>query len=118
MQTIYILKNCIKSYTALVKLYKTPDLSTTIIIVGKKQSKHLLLDKRVKEFPFIINTLPTNIGLIPKTARVLPLKLFMSLRDQYRRLKKKTEEINKKKVKNTISKIHGSDGSIEIVLNK
>lgn len=117
MQTVYILKNCIKSYNALVNLYKTPHMSTVIVIVGKKQSRHLLLDKRVKEFPFIINSLPSSIGLIPKHSKVLPLRLFLSLRNQHQRLKqKRTKSVPKKK--NTIQKVETSDGGVEIILNK
>lgn len=120
MQTVYILKNCVKSYSALVKLYKSPDIKTVIIFVGKKQGRNLLLDKRVKEFPFIINTLPLSNGLIPKTSKVLPLKLFISLRYQYQRLKERQVEKNKKRLsqKNTITKIQSSDGGVEIILNK
>ena len=88
MQTIYLLKDCIRSCNALFKLYKKPDISTNIIIVSKKQSKILLLDKRVREFPFIVNSLPTNIGLIPKYSRVLPLQLFITLKKKYNNLKK------------------------------
>ena len=80
MQTVYLLKDSYKSYNALKKLYVYPDLSTNIIIVDEEQAKILLLDKRVKKFPFIINTLPTNIGLIPKSAKVLPLEMFMMLK--------------------------------------
>tara|TARA_B100000287_G_scaffold372280_2_gene370817 strand:+ start:105 stop:590 length:486 start_codon:yes stop_codon:yes gene_type:complete len=94
MQTVYLLKNCIKSYNALKKLYTTPDISTNIIIVDRIQSKILFLDKRVKKFPFIINTQPTNIGLIPKTSRVLPLELFLSLKNKGKR--KYTKPKNKK----------------------
>ena len=80
MQTVYLLKDCYKSYLALKKLYNFPDLSTILIIVDKEQAEILLLDKRVKKFPFIINTLPTSIGLIPKIAKVLPLEMFMMLK--------------------------------------
>tara|TARA_Y100000992_G_C21271935_1_gene497433 strand:+ start:1309 stop:1758 length:450 start_codon:yes stop_codon:yes gene_type:complete len=80
MQTVYLLKDCYKSYAALKKLYNYPDLSTILIIVDKEQAQILLLDKRVKKFPFIINTLPTSIGLIPKIAKVLPLEMFMMLK--------------------------------------
>lgn len=80
MQTVYLRKNCPKSFEALIKLYTKPDMSTCIIVVNKFQEKILLLDKRVKSFPFIINTLPSNIGLIPKVARVLPLEYFMKLK--------------------------------------
>lgn len=79
MQTVYLLKNCKKSFDALIKLYKSADMSTNIIIVNKFQSKILLLDKRVKSFPFIINTLPTSLGMIPKIAKVLPLEYFIKL---------------------------------------
>lgn len=80
MQTVYLRKDCPKSFEALIKLYTKPDLSTCIIVVNKFQAKILLLDKRVKSFPFIINTLPSSIGLIPKVARVLPLEYFMKLK--------------------------------------
>ncbi len=80
MQTVYLLKDCYKSYNALKNLYNFPDLSTNIIIVDHNQARILYLDKRVKKFPFIINTLPTSIGLIPKIARVLPLEMFMMLK--------------------------------------
>ena len=79
MQTVYILKNCLKSYRALMLLYKNPDISTNIIIVDEFYYKVLKLDRRVTRFPFIINTAPTNTGLIPSVARVLPLDLFIDL---------------------------------------
>ena len=80
MQTVYLLKDCSKSYNALKKLYNYPDLSTNIIIVNREHARILLLDKRVKNFPFIINTLPSSIGLIPRFSKVLPLEMFMMLR--------------------------------------
>jgi len=80
MQTVYLRKDCPKSFEALIKLYTKPDMSTCIIVVNKFQEKILLLDKRVKTFPFIINTLPSSIGLIPKVARVMPLEYFMKLK--------------------------------------
>jgi hypothetical protein len=80
MQTVYILKDSNKSYRALLQLYNSAELSTNIIIVNKFYAKILLLDKRIKNFPFIINTLPTSIGLVPKNARVLPLDLFLQIR--------------------------------------
>ena len=89
MQTVYLLKDCYKSYNALKKLYNYPDLSTNIIIVNKDHAKILLLDKRVKNFPFIINTLPTSIGLIPKFSKVLPLEMFMMLKKFNNSLQKK-----------------------------
>ena len=79
MQTVYILKDCLKSYRALMLLYKNPDISTNIIIVDEFYYKVLKLDRRVTRFPFIINTAPTNTGLIPSVARVLPLDLFIDL---------------------------------------
>ena len=90
MQTVYLLKNCIKCYSALIKLYNNPDLSTNIIIVDKNQARMLLLDKRINSFPFIINTLPTNIGLVPKVANVLPLEMFLTLRNKYEKPKTTT----------------------------
>ena len=140
MQTIYLIKNCYKCYLALIRLYKTPDLSTAIVIVDTKQSKILLLDKRVKKFPFIINTLPTSIGLIPKIAKVLPLEMFMMLKKFYENVPRKigTTRKNYKSNKFTttprmttakVSKMSGvykpniktikeKDGSINIILNK
>jgi len=81
MQTVYLLKDCASSYRALKMLYSSPDLSTNIIIVGSEQAQILLLDKRVKKFPFIINSLPTQIGLIPKSSQVMPLSVFFMLKD-------------------------------------
>lgn len=120
MQTVYILKNCVRSYAALVKLYKSPNLMMSIIFVGKKQAKTLLRDKRVKEFPFIINTFPSSNGLIPKSSKVMPLRLFITLRSQYQRLRERRTERPIKKItqKNTITKIESSDGGVEIILNK
>jgi hypothetical protein len=95
MQTVYLLKDSRKSYKALMQLYSSADLSTNIIIVNKFYAKILLLDKRVKSFPFIINTLPTSIGLIPKIAKVLPLDLFLQIRSN-----KKTKQVKEMKYKN------------------
>ncbi len=122
MQTVYILKNCIKCYKALVSLYKNPDMSTVITIVGKKQSKILLLDKRVKEFPFIVNTLPTTTGLIPKKAKVLPLRIFLQLKNKPTSGKKinrinRINRIKQKCNKTQIQKVQNNDGSVEIILN-
>lgn len=86
MQTVYILINCLKSYKALMLLYKNPDISTNIIIVDQFYYKVLKLDKRVTRFPFIINTAPTNTGLIPTIAKVLPLDLFIDLTDEHDKL--------------------------------
>jgi hypothetical protein len=94
MQTVYLLKNCSKSYKALINLYNEPDISTNIIIVDKYQARLLYLDKRVKTFPFIINTSPNNIGLIPKIASVLPLEWFMKLK-KYSKIQKRKEILPK-----------------------
>jgi hypothetical protein len=144
MQTVYLLKDCYKSYNALKKLYSQPDLSTNIIIIDKEQARILLLDKRVKKFPFIINTLPTNLGLIPKIAKVLPLEMFMMLKKfndyqdkkQYRMINVPTQSVlvqNKTKVQRPINNFYkprltknkpliktvkDSDGSVNIILNK
>ena len=127
MQTIYLVKNCYKCYLALIRLYKTPDLSTAIVIVDIKQAKILLLDKRVKKFPFIINTLPTSIGLIPKIAKVLPLEMFMMLKKFYengpkrlpKRLpKRKTKLVTRRNNKANITTYKEKDGSVNIILNK
>ena len=137
MQTIYLIKNCYKCYLALIRLYKTPDLSTAIVIVDTKQSKILLLDKRVKKFPFIINTLPTSIGLIPKIAKVLPLEMFMMLKKFYENVPRQMASTHQNYKSNTtprmttakmskvakmskpiIKTIKEKDGSINIILNK
>ena len=144
MQTVYLLKDCYKSYNALKKLYSHPDLSTNIIIVDKEQARILLLDKRVKKFPFIINTLSTNLGLIPKIAKVLPLEMFMMLKkfnDYHDKKRGKLINIptqsvlvqNKTKVQRPINNFYkprhiknkpliktvkDSDGSVNIILNK
>jgi hypothetical protein len=144
MQTVYLLKDCIKCYKALIKLYNTPDLSTNIIIVDKYQARILLLDKRIKYFPFIINTLPTNIGLIPKIATVLPLEMFLTLTikptnynrprnynrpTNYNRPRNYNRPTNYNRPRNynrptnciktpIIRKINQPDGGISIILNK
>lgn len=101
MQTVYLLKDSRKSYSALMKLYSSAELSTNIIIVNKFYARMLLLDKRVKTFPFIINTLPTSIGLIPEVAKVLPLDLFLQIRNS-----KKPKPIKEIKYRNTKSSLH------------
>ncbi len=98
MQTVYLLKDCYKSYAALKNLYNYPDLSTNIIIVDRNQAKILYVDKRVKKFPFIINTPPTSIGLIPKIARVLPLEMFMMLKKFDNKPKNRTVSIPTKSI--------------------
>ena len=143
MQTVYLLKNCYKSYAALKKLYKYPDLSTNIIIVDNNQARILYLDKRVKKFPFIINTSPTSLGLIPKISKVLPLEMFMMLKkiddnSKNRTVSIPTQSIQVKqtyynpnpkfyqpkpkfyqpKPKPLIKTLKENDGSINIILNK
>ena len=109
MQTVYLLKNCKKSFDALIKLYKSADMSTNIIIVNKFQSKILLLDRRVKSFPFIINTLPTNLGMIPKIAKVLPLEYFIKLNKNNKPpINKKQSKILNKKSDGVIIKLNNS----------
>ena len=78
MKTVYLLKNCRKSFNVLLKLVHMGDITTNIIIVDKFNSKILKKDKRVKEFPFIINTLPTINGLIPKFATVMPFRVYFA----------------------------------------
>lgn len=77
MKTVYLLKNSHKSFSVLLKLVKMGDITTNIIIVDRFYSKILRQDKRVKEFPFIINTLPTARGLIPKIAKVIPFRVYI-----------------------------------------
>ncbi|MBA45786.1 MAG: hypothetical protein CMB31_04285 [Euryarchaeota archaeon] len=137
MQTVYILKDCLKSYRALMLLYKNPDISTNIIIVDKFYYKVLKLDNRVTRFPFIINTAPTNTGLIPSVARVLPLDLFIDLSDPFiNKDKKKNKVIKNKQIYEKQARLRSvyrnrvltpakgvpiirktSDGGVNIVLN-
>lgn len=79
MKTVYLLKNSPKSFKVLLKLLKMGDIMTNIIIVDRFYAKILRQDKRVKEFPFIINTLPTAKGLIPKIAKVLPFRVYIQI---------------------------------------
>jgi hypothetical protein len=79
MKTVYLLKNSPKSFKVLLKLVKMGDITTNIIIVDRFYSKILRQDARVKEFPFIINTLPTARGLIPKIAKVLPFRVYIKI---------------------------------------
>jgi hypothetical protein len=78
MKTVYLLKNCPKSFGALLKLVKMGEITTNIVIVDKFYCKILKKDKRVKQFPFIINTFPTIKGLIPKIATVIPFKFYLA----------------------------------------
>ena len=95
------------------------------------------MDKRVKKFPFIINTLPTSIGLIPKIAKVLPLEMFMMLKKFYENVPRQMASTHQNYKSNTtprmttakmskvakmskpiIKTIKEKDGSINIILNK
>ena len=88
MQTVYLLAGCKDSSNALYKLRRSPDMTTLIVVVPKSQKKLLTLDKRVKSFPFIINTPPTRQGLIPKRAVVMSfgkaVKVSQGLRTKFR----------------------------------
>ena len=79
MKTVYLLKNSPKSFRVLLKLVKIGDITTNIIVVDRFYSKILRKDRRVKEFPFIINTLPMANGLIPKIAKVLPFRIYVQI---------------------------------------
>jgi len=77
MYTIYLLKNCSKSLSMLLKLFKKADIKTNIIIVDNHYAKILNSDKRVKEIPFVIDKIPTKKGLIPKNARIISMNTFI-----------------------------------------
>jgi hypothetical protein len=77
MYTIYLLKNCSKSLSTLLKLFKKADIKTNIIIVDNHYAKILNSDKRVKEIPFVIDKIPTKKGLIPKNARIISMNAFI-----------------------------------------
>ena len=77
MYTIYLLKNCSKSLSTLLKLFKKADIKTNIIIVDNHYAKILNSDKRVKEIPFVIDKIPTKKGLIPKNARIISMNTFI-----------------------------------------
>jgi hypothetical protein len=103
MKTIYLLKNSPKSFRVLLKLVKMGDITTNIIIVDRFYSKILRQDKRVKEFPFIINTLPTARGLIPKIAKVLPYRVYIQIININKNINKnKNININTKNPNNYI----------------
>jgi hypothetical protein len=78
MRTVYLLKNCPKSFGVLLKLVKMGEITTNIVIVDKFYSTILKRDKRVKSFPFVINTFPTIRGLIPKIAKVIPFRMYFT----------------------------------------
>ena len=77
MYTIYLLKNCSKSLSTLLKLFKKADIKTNIVIVDNHYAKILNSDKRVKEIPFVIDKIPTKKGLIPKNARIISMNTFI-----------------------------------------
>ena len=123
MKTVYLLKNSPKSFRVLLKLVKIGDITTNIIVVDRFYSKILRKDRRVKEFPFIINTLPMANGLIPKIAKVLPFRIYVQIMKMKMNTKMpikrynyntKTKSFNKKgrtitynfKTKNNIPKVN------------
>jgi len=77
MYTIYLLKNCSKSLSTLLKLFKKADIKTNIVIVDNYYAKILNSDKRVKQIPFVIDKIPTKKGLIPKNARIISMNTFI-----------------------------------------
>ena len=97
MKTVYLLKNSPKSFSVLLKLVKMGDITTNIIVVDSFFSKILKRDPRVKKFPFVINTLPTSKGLIPKIAKVLPFNMFVYNFNFFNKQKKLNKCYNKQK---------------------
>ena len=97
MKTVYLLKNSPKSFSVLLKLVKMGDITTNIIVVDSFFSKILKRDPRVKKFPFVINTLPTSKGLIPKIAKVLPVNMFVYNFNFFNKQKKLNKCYNKQK---------------------
>lgn len=100
MKTVYLLKNSPKSFSVLLKLVKMGDITTNIIVVDSFFSKILKRDPRVKKFPFVINTLPTSKGLIPKIAKVLPFNMFVYNFNFFNKQKKLNKCYNKQKKMN------------------
>jgi hypothetical protein len=94
MKTVYLLKNSLKSFKVLLKLVKIGDITTNIIVVDRFYSKILRKDKRVTEFPFIINTLPSFNGLIPKISKVLPFRIYYQIINTQLSKKKKISDYN------------------------
>ena len=77
MYTIYLLKNCSKSLSTLLKLFKKADIKINIIIVDNHYAKILNSNKRIKEIPFVIDKIPTKKGLIPKNAKIISINTFI-----------------------------------------
>jgi hypothetical protein len=96
MKTVYLLKNSPKSFSVLLKLVKIGDITTNIVIVDRFHAKILRKDRRVTEFPFIINTLPSFNGLIPKIAKVLPFRLYVQIMNMNMNMNMNTRRSNKK----------------------
>jgi hypothetical protein len=109
MYTIYLLKNCSKSLSTLLKLFKKADIKTNIIIVDNHYAKILNSDKRVKEIPFVIDKIPTKKGLIPKNARIISMNTFIKNNCKPKskcKLKCKTKKKTKPKIKsNSIGRV-------------
>jgi hypothetical protein len=104
MKTVYLLKNSPKSFGVLLKLVKMGDITTNIIIVDRFYSKILRQDKRVKEFPFIINTLPTARGLIPKIAKVIPFRVYIQFINMNKNKLFTKQTNNREYIKNSFNK--------------
>jgi len=104
MKTVYLLKNSPKSFGVLLKLVKMGDITTNIIIVDRFYSKILRQDKRVKEFPFIINTLPTARGLIPKIAKVIPFRVYIQFINMNKNKLFTKQTNNRDYIKNSFNK--------------
>jgi len=104
MKTVYLLKNSPKSFSVLLKLVKMGDITTNIIIVDRFYSKILRQDKRVKEFPFIINTLPTARGLIPKIAKVIPFRVYIQFINMNKNKLFTKQTNNRDYIKNSFNK--------------
>jgi hypothetical protein len=104
MKTVYLLKNSPKSFGVLLKLVKMGDITTNIIIVDRFCSKILRQDKRVKEFPFIINTLPTARGLIPKIAKVIPFRVYIQFINMNKNKLFTKQTNNRDYIKNSFNK--------------
>jgi hypothetical protein len=97
MYTIYLRRNCTKSLSTLLKMFKRADIKTSIIIVDNYYAKLLKSDKRVKSIPFIINENPTKCGLIPKNAVVMSFDSFIKSKCKLKRKCKLKKRIKLKK---------------------
>ncbi len=105
MYTIYLLKNCSKSLSTLLKLFKKADIKTNIIIVDNHYAKILNSDKRVKEIPFVIDKIPTKKGLIPKNARIISMNTFIKNNCKPKKKAKLKKKAKPKKKCNSIGRV-------------